>query len=487
MNQRLRSGALVAVAGLLAVAAAAPPPAAAQSQQVVLSVGHVDALELRYEDGELALGVKDDTGAQPVRRDPAGVVLQALPASQVPVPDHPDFAFLGAPGDPVWILPQVQNRQLLWPGWNTELLPSGGFVDDQLTLTLTGVDGPGNVFVYIEDFLGLPAHQFSSEPGFPTQTAVPVGTHTHANWAFTAEGRYTLTFQADATLPDGAAVSTGPVDYTFVVGDLTGDPEVQLTVQGADRTHAPGEPVALTAVATPDPGFDQYAWYRRCPGEPDFTAVAGETARTYGFTATAQLDGCAYQAELYDDAGDLAARSEPVTLTVTDPGDPGDPATSQLIVASISELDGTLVMSVDPNDRVVTMSPAELAATGDRLESTGQLRPVTVTDTRPATPGWHASGSLGQFTTPDGDTFGPGFAGWTPTVASQADGQGVVAGPPVPPGFPSGTGLDGAAQLAGAPAGSGLGTAVLGADLRLELPTQTPPGQYQALLTLTVI
>jgi surface-anchored protein len=479
---------LSSVVGLLAAIVAVPAPVATgQQPPVVLSVGHVDVLEVRREGGALALGVKDDTGAAPVTRDPADVVLQALPGSQTVVPDIPDFAFLGAPGDPVWILPQIQNEQLLWPGWNTQQLPLGSLQDDQVTLTLTEVDGPGKLFVYIEDFLGLPDHTFSSEPGFPDRTNVPLDTHAHANWAFTAEGTYTLTFQADATLPDGTPLSTGPVDYTFVVGALTGDPEVQLTVQGADRGYAPGEQVTLVAVPQPDPGFTQYAWRRRCPGEADFGVVTGETASQYGFTATLQLDGCEYQAELFDDGGAPVARSAPVTLAVTDPGDPGDPESSQLIVASISELDGALVMSVDPDDRVVTMSPVELAATGDRLASTGELRPITVTDTRPAAPGWDASGSLGPFTTVDGESFGSRFAGWTPTVAAQAPGQGVVAGPPVPTGFESGTGLDGSARLAGAPDGIGLGTAVLGAGLRLELPTQTPPGQYQALLTLTVI
>jgi surface-anchored protein len=479
---------LSSVAGLLAaVVVVAPAPAAAQPAPVVLSVGHVDVLQLTYEGGELALSIKDDSGGEPVTRNPADVVLQALPGSRGPVPEHPDFGFLGAPGDPVWILPEIQNHSLLWPGWNTEPIPLGVFQEDLITLTLTEVVGPGKLFVYIEDFLGLPEHQFSSEPGFPDSTVVRTDTHVHANWAFTAEGSYTLRFEAEATLPDGTTVSTGPVDYHFVVGELAGDPEVQLTVEGAERSYAPGEQVTLVAVPQPDPGLTQHAWYRRCPGEDGFAVVPGETVRQYGFTATVALDGCAYQAELLDGSGALVARSAPVTLTVADPGDPGDPERSQLIVASISELDGALVMSVDPDDRVVTMSPVELAATGDRLASTGELRPITVTDTRPAAPGWDASGSLGPFATADGDEFGSRFAGWTPTVASQAPGQGVVAGPPVPTGFISGLGLSGSARLASAPHGTGLGTAVLGAGLRLELPTETSPGQYRALLTLTVI
>jgi hypothetical protein len=43
------------------------------------------------------------------------------------------------------------------------------------------------------------------------------------------------------------------------------------------------------------------------------------------------------------------------------------------------------------------------------------------------------------------------------------------------------------ATLATAAPGNGLATAQLGANLSLELPTETPPGTYRAVLTLTAI
>ena len=47
---------------------------------------------------------------------------------------------------------------------------------------------------------------------------LPTGGHTHVNWAFSAPGTYTVSFEASGTLVDGNAfVTSGPVGYTFQV------------------------------------------------------------------------------------------------------------------------------------------------------------------------------------------------------------------------------------------------------------------------------
>jgi surface-anchored protein len=311
--------------------------------------------------------------------------------------------------------------------------------------------------------------------------------HAHANWAFSATGRYTLKFQVDAALTGGTAVSTGPVDYTFVVGELTDpDPEVALDIFGLQDSYAPGQQVNLVAMQTPETELDHYQWFSKCPGAADFAEVAGEVGAAYSFTATAALDGCQYKAVLYD--GDNAvAEASPVTLVVEDGGGPGTPGGSQSITATVRDSDGALVLSVDPNDRTVALPATTLGSAGDRLEAAGALRPVTVTDTRAAKPGWNASGQLSAFTADGGASFGGKYLGWTPQVLAQASGQGVVAGPVAPPGFTSGNGIASGAVLGSAPAGSGRGTARLGAELRLELPTETGAGTYTATLTLTAI
>lgn len=165
----------------------------------------------------------------------------------------------------------------------------------------------------------------------------------------------------------------------------------------------------------------------------------------------------------------------------------GEPARSQTITVPVSTDGGALILSVDPDDRDVTLSDAFLTFGADRLAGDGSLRPVAVTDTRVARPGWDVSGQVHDFATSAGDRFGVHHLGWTPAILSAAPGQGVIPGTTVTPGFPDGPGLASGATLATPPPGSGLGTARLGANLRLELPTETPPGTYRAVLTLTAI
>lgn len=478
---------LAAVGALVAAIVVAPAPALA-AEQVVLSKGHVDAIDVHYEGGALVLKVRDDTVSPAVTRDPADVVFHALPGSRIAVPDVPSYAFLGTPGTPVWILPQVQDPDLLWPGWETLNLPPGTFAGGQINLRLVGVDGPGRVSVFVNDAFGGAQVLFRSDDGLPDAIEVGDHVHAHANWAFSATGRYTLKFQADATLTNGTPVSSPVVDYTFVVGELADpDPEVALDIFGLQDSYTAGQQVNLVALQTPETDLDHYHWFSKCPGAADFTVVQGELAAAYSFTATEALDGCQYKAVLYDDDHNAVAEASPVTLVVEGGGGPGEPGASQSITATVREADGALVLSVDPNDRTIALPAATLGAAGDRLEAAGALRPVTVTDTRAAKPGWNASGQVSAFTASAGGSFGGKYLGWTPQVLGQASGQGVVAGPVAPPGFTSGNGIAGGAVLGSAPAGGGRGTAQLGAQLRLELPTETAAGTYTATLTLTAI
>ena len=480
---------MLAAATATAVAATlvAPAPALA-AEQVVLSKGHTDAIDVHYENGAFVLKVHDDTVSPAVTRDPADVVFHALPGSQTTVPDVPSYAFLGTPGSPVWILPQIQDPDLLWPGWETLNLPTGTFAGGKIDLSLVGVEGPGRVSVFVNDAFGQAQVLFRSDDGLPDATAVGDHVHAHANWAFSATGRYTLKFQATATLTNGTAVSSPVTDYTFAVGELTDpDPEVALDIFGLEDSYTPGQQVNLVALQTPETELDHYHWFSKCPGAADFAVVPGEGTFAYSFTATEALDGCQYKAVLYDEDHNAVAEAPPVTLVVEDGGGPGDPAGSQSIIAMVREADGALVLSVDPDDRTVQLSATTLGAAGDRLEAAGALRPVTVTDTRATAPGWNASGQVSAFAADDGASFGGKYLGWTPQVVEQASGQGVVAGPVAPPGLTSGNGIAGGAVLGSAPAGGGRGTAQLGAQLRLELPTETGAGTYAATLTLTAI
>ncbi|WP_327371196.1 choice-of-anchor M domain-containing protein [Streptomyces sp. NBC_01217] len=205
----LFSGAVAATIGL----AAAP----AQAVPVTLSEGHVDVVDIAYEGGTLELGLHDETGTTPVERDPAEVTLHVRPEAETTVPGIAAYSFLGSPGDPVWILPQTQNTDLLYAGWAAHEVPAGAFRNDSVQLKLTAVSGPADVSVY-DVSQGTPTKRFDSGDGLPDTVTVPAGTHHHTNWAFEAEGDYTLTFQATGELINGTTVNSAPVTYHFTVG-----------------------------------------------------------------------------------------------------------------------------------------------------------------------------------------------------------------------------------------------------------------------------
>jgi len=168
----------------------------------------------------------------------------------------------------------------------------------------------------------------------------------------------------------------------------------------------------------------------------------------------------------------------------TGPTDPSE--TSEEIVVAVPESsgEGSLILSVDPNDRTVRLP--ELTSAGDRLSTSGELRPVLVSDTRESDPGWDVSAQVSDFSS-DTSSFGGGFLGWSPAVKSTSEGQVVSPGSVVAPGFPTGDGLSVPRVLASADAGSGKGSAVLSAEVDLQVPVDTAPGVYTALLTLTAI
>lgn len=208
----------VVIPGLTALALAAAAFPAAAGQKVVLDKGHVDAVDIHYEDGGLELRVHDDTVDPPVERDPSDVILRVLPGAETTVPDDPAYDFLGEAGDPVWVLPQAGDPELLFPGLSTEELEPGVFAEDSVRLTLRRVRGPGALSVFSTDAVGAPTVWADSGDGGPDHIDLTVGGHVHVNWGFTEPGWYKAAFRATATLADGTPVVSDPASYTFHVG-----------------------------------------------------------------------------------------------------------------------------------------------------------------------------------------------------------------------------------------------------------------------------
>lgn len=175
---------------LLAVVGVWLTPQASQADPIVFSSGELD-LEVGYENGSWELGWHDhasDTGYAP-----ADVIARFLPASLVNRPASPAFDFLGVgAGQPVYVLPQVQNPAILYPGIAAEEIESGVFDNDQVFLEIVGLRGPGDFSIWGTDAFGQPNVLLATSLGQNGPLVLLAGSHEHFNWALSQPGLYEL-------------------------------------------------------------------------------------------------------------------------------------------------------------------------------------------------------------------------------------------------------------------------------------------------------
>ena len=210
MRSRL---AVIAVAVVVAVGGVAGPANAATIQS-----GHIDAFDLDYANGVLTLDIRTYSPAND-DLSPAGTTLRVLSSSTVTVPSGTAWSCLGPAGSTMYVAPQTQNPNVLYPGWNTEDVPAA---QGPVKLELVGATGPGRFALYsTAGFPATPTFRLNTNSAAGCGVSVwpggiAAGTHAHGNWAFSALGTYTLTFRA--TVQNGAGATSGTVSYTVQVG-----------------------------------------------------------------------------------------------------------------------------------------------------------------------------------------------------------------------------------------------------------------------------
>lgn len=215
----------------------------------VIPDGHVD-LGPRLADGRWTLWARDDRQVPAVWRTPEDTVFQVTDAAILPAPDDPDFAFLGVEaGQDVYVIPQVQKSDVVWLGWNTQDPDVVPLLDRGASLTLHGVDGPGDVVLFLQEGIDTPPHVlWNSRDQLPQSLWMEVNTHTHANWVFTRPGVYLLDVEVHADLLDGTSVSDRST-LRLAVGNAV-DPLTALAPSGAETDPTNGD----SAGSVPDGG-----------------------------------------------------------------------------------------------------------------------------------------------------------------------------------------------------------------------------------------
>lgn len=202
--------------------------------------GHGD-LRLDYTAGNWDVHFTSDASpGAPLALDETVLVFND--AARKPIPDLPNFAFLGSPGDPIWIMPQVKESgsDIVFLGVASQT-SLGIFQNDEQFFQLTSVSGPGKFFMWTAGSGIVTVHMNSSD-GIDANDRLRVSaqSHLHNNWAFSAPGTYTIGLKAEGTPSgQGAPISSEELFLNVEVGTFaTGDVDIDVTYeQSAGELH----------------------------------------------------------------------------------------------------------------------------------------------------------------------------------------------------------------------------------------------------------
>jgi surface-anchored protein len=190
----------------------------------VIDEGHIDPIDAAFEDGALSLSIHDESTVPDVEREHENTLLVVKPAAKVQVPDS-RFSFIGPVGRTFWLLPEAQldaqAAGILWPGLAAEEIEPGVFVGDVAQFRFKQVIGPDglSLFVSPSDESSPPQVVVDSENGLPDVISVPVGSHSHLNWAFESPGIYLVKVDVRGKLavPGTPWVTSATETIVFIV------------------------------------------------------------------------------------------------------------------------------------------------------------------------------------------------------------------------------------------------------------------------------
>lgn len=200
------------------------PAAGGQGTNItLLTAEHCDFLILYepHETNGLRIVVRDTD--RRINYQTNEVALVVAESAKFNLPANTPF---GNEGDPIWILPQSQDPNLLYLGFSAERIPSGVF-SRPFNCRLKAVEGPGDFFAWqANEFGGLNVKMNSRDGiGDDDRTSPIVGSHEHFNWGFTTPGVYRVTFQVDGQrVGETTNIVSEAATFTFHVLPLSAEP-----------------------------------------------------------------------------------------------------------------------------------------------------------------------------------------------------------------------------------------------------------------------
>ena len=182
--------------------------------------GHFDVGPV-LNGSTLSSAVKDDRFSPPKHVSPGSLNFVLGDAAKLKFPAGMED--IAPAGSTVHMIGATQQAGVPWLGWSTqdpELLKQA---DGPVTMSLKGFDGPGSMSVFLSGNFGSAGQKVFDSRGGSFQ--VPLNTHQHSNWVFTAEGRYRVTIGWQVHLKNGQTVeSTSTLNFTVGNADNPANP-----------------------------------------------------------------------------------------------------------------------------------------------------------------------------------------------------------------------------------------------------------------------
>ncbi|MCI0537843.1 MAG: choice-of-anchor M domain-containing protein [Verrucomicrobiales bacterium] len=173
------------------------------------------------ETNQLSIVLRDEDHGINYRTNE--VILVAAESSRITLPAGTPF---GNEDDPVWVLPQSQDPNLLYRGFSAERIPFGVFARP-FNFRLTRVEGPGYFFAWQAAEFGALNVKMNTLDGIDDadKTTPIIGSHEHFNWGFTTTGVYRVTFQVDGQrVGESTNIVSEPTPFIFHVLPLPAEP-----------------------------------------------------------------------------------------------------------------------------------------------------------------------------------------------------------------------------------------------------------------------
>ena len=199
--------------------------------KLVIDHGHVDVAVYNDDANNIDMAVQEDVTGSHVFRDPDTVVFAVGEAGKT---------------QGVYRIPQTQIDGVPWMGWNNQSMNP----HKPTQLSLTSVDGPGDVRVWMFGGLGGGDQEIFSTQG-ATDYTIPANTHAHANWDFSEPGYYTLHFEAsdgESTVQKTIHVAVGvdpeetPMSCAAIGKNNHGDANSRLLKKNPHAAKSPTGP-----------------------------------------------------------------------------------------------------------------------------------------------------------------------------------------------------------------------------------------------------